>query len=304
MINSIQTSPYSTHTKNGVDKTMSEPNIQLLPCGLVVHNHTLSVLGIKKKILYHFSDTHLALSDALSTPQEAQKAKDSTEGWEKGREGFARQYDQLCTEAQKRSPRTHFENLLRHAAADGDAIVLCGDIFDYVSGANLRFFDGALADISTPVMAVCGNHEDLSQIPDGCRFVSAKEPVQLLDLGDLTIIGFDNSLREITPAQNKRLLEVLEEGKPIIVAMHIPIMTAGNSDILTQCGEYFRLNHPEADASTLEFIEILKRHASKIIAVLAGHLHFSNESEIAPGLTQYVSTQGVLGNISRYEIGG
>ena len=67
--------------------------------------------------------------------------------------------------------------------------------------------------------------------------------------------------------------------------------------------EYFRLNHRDADAETLGFIDLIQSHPEKILAVLAGHLHFTCNSEIAPGIPQYVSSQGILGNINRYEIG-
>ena len=80
-------------------------------------------------------------------------------------------------------------------------------------------------------------------------------------------------------------------------------MTESNKELLLSSGDYFRLNHPEATAETLAFIELLKANAGQIAAVLAGHLHYHNESEIAPGLPQFVTSQGVLGNINRYEIG-
>ena len=123
-------------------------------------------------------------------------------------------------------------------------------------------------------------------------------------MDDLILVGFDNSLREITEEQNECLLKVLQKSKPVIVAMHVPVMTEENAHLLKESGEYFRLNHDGASETTLTFIEILKRHAAQIIAVFAGHLHYPNVSEIALGLTQYVSTQGILGNINRYEIGG
>ena len=81
-------------------------------------------------------------------------------------------------------------------------------------------------------------------------------------------------------------------------------MTEENAPLLKESGEYFQLNYDGASETTLEFIDILKQHSEQIIAVFAGHLHYPNVSEIAPGLTQYVSTQGILVNLNRFEIGG
>ena len=89
----------------------------------------------------------------------------------------------------------------------------------------------------------------------------------------------------------------------MILVLHIPIMAEDNRELLLSCGEYFRLNHSEADEETLKFIDLVQHNTDQIAAVLAGHLHFHNECEIAPGLIQYVSSQGILGNINRYEIG-
>ena len=283
---------------------MEDSKNTLLPGGIVVRSYRIAVPGVRKKILYHFSDCHLSVYDDLCTPEERKRAEDGIAGWEKGRENFARQYHQPCTEAQKRSVADYFRNLVGHACADGDALALCGDIFDYVSGANVRFFEKEMAELSIPFLAVCGNHESDGHIPGDSLFARVRNPVQVLDLGDLILVGVDNSRRQITGQQNEKLREVLAIGKPVIVAMHIPVMTEGNWKLLLECGDYFRLNHPDAAPVTLEFIEILKENGPRIAAVLAGHLHFPNDSEIVPGLTQYVSSQGVLGCINRYEIGG
>ena len=85
--------------------------------------------------------------------------------------------------------------------------------------------------------------------------------------------------------------------------MHVPFSTPENRDLLIGCGEYFRLDHPQAGPEVEQFRELIRENAGKIIAVMAGHLHFGNVSELVPGVMQYVSSQGILGNINRYEIG-
>lgn len=273
-----------------------------IPEGMVVHNHRISAPGIRKKVIYHFSDVHLSVQDSLSTPEETQKAADASAGWEGTRSWFAEKYGEPDTPEQKKSPETHFSALLE-LAQTGDAVVMAGDLCDYVSPANLRFLDSELGKLSVPWLAVCGNHDMQEDIPDGFLFSRVKQSVQFLDLGDLILLGIDNSRRCITAEQNARLRQVLSLGKPLIVAMHVPVMTEGNRELLTDCGEYFQLNHAGADEETLAFVDILRQNPTRILAVLAGHLHFGNVSEMTPGLKQYVSSQGILGNINRYEIG-
>ena len=50
-------------------------------------------------------------------------------------------------------------------------------------------------------------------------------------------------------------------------------------------------------------IELIKENSALVAAVLAGHLHFNNISHITEGVTQYVSSQGIAGNINEYTIG-
>ena len=114
---------------------------------------------------------------------------------------------------------------------------------------------------------------------------------------------FEDKYKELNPEKYREDVDkIISQGKTP-AGMHIPIMVPGNREILEPCGEYFRLNHSEADEETLAFIELVKSHPGKILAVLSGHLHFRCNCDLVPGIPQYVSSQGILGNINRYEIG-
>ena len=266
--------------------------------GIILHEYKISVPGIRKKVLYHFSDIHLAYKN----PAEVGNQALTFEKWAAGWPGFSRQYHEPWNVSQMKEPADHLTCLLE-LAATGDAIVMAGDLCGKVNSTNLDLLDQKLKEVNAPFMAVCGNHDMAHEIPDGYSFSEMKLPVQILDLGDLLLVGIDNSNRQITAEQTDQLRQLLPLGKPLLITMHIPIMTESNRDILLSSGDYFRLNHPEATVETLAFIELLKANAGQIAAVLAGHLHYHNESEIAPGLPQFVTSQGVLGNINRYEIG-
>ena len=225
--------------------------------GMLIHNYTIPVNGIKKKIIYHFSDVHLTEYDDLSDEEETLKAKVSTGSWEKGRIMFAKNNDESYADDLQLSTGEHFSNLVS-LAESGDALVMTGDICDYINGANMRKIDADLKNAKVPFLAVCGNHDKAEDIPDGYIYSSIKDPVQILDLGDMLLVGFDDSERRITSYQIDRLKEILSQSKPMIIAMHIPVMTEGNKEKLINCGEYIRLNHDFASAETFEFIEILK----------------------------------------------
>ncbi len=281
---------------------MTEKKLTANLDGILIHCYKIKVDGIKKKVIYHFSDTHLCEHDSLSDKEEVARATERAEEWERTRREFAERHGEPCSSLQQKDAREHFSNLLK-VAGDGDAVIIAGDILDYVSDANIRAVDSELSKCKMPYLAVCGNHDKASEIPDECLLSDMKKRVQLLDLGDLLIVGIDNSEKQITKEQNEELINALATKKPITVVMHVPIMTEGNASQLKEYGDYFQLNHKGATEETQRFIEILKNNSKQIIAVLAGHFHFESNSEITEGLMQYVSSQGILGNINRYEIG-
>ena len=258
--------------------------------------------GIKKKVIYHFSDSHLTEYDSLSTPEEIEKAKSATEAWERVREHFARHGGEPYGEYEKLSPAYHFRKLLE-IAKDGDALVLAGDTFDYVSNANLRFADKCLADFDKPIAAVCGNHESRKAIPSDGKLAKMGNDFYVVRLDDINIICVDNSQRIVTPEQNNALDYELSSGKKAIVVIHVPVMCEQNEKKLKPSGVYFQFNYEGCPEENLEFIKIIEKHAQNVIAVLAGHLHFSNYALLPGNVPQFVSSQAIVGNINRYVIG-
>ena len=240
--------------------------------------------------------------DELSDSRETEEAKLGTVNWEKGRKNFADKYSEPYGEMQMQSSAEHFKNLIE-ASSDADVLLLAGDIMDYVNGANIRFIGEMLEKASVPFMYVSGNHERLGTLPDSKIFKNVKEPVQKIECDDIIILGIDNSDRLITGEQNKIIEDNLKNGKPVILLMHIPVMTEENEDLLKECGEYFYLNYEGAPKENFEFINLIKKYPENVLAVLAGHLHFGNMSKITEGVVQYTSSQGITGHLNKYIIG-
>ncbi len=268
---------------------------------LLIHEYNIKAENVSKKVIYHFSDCHLTLWDSLSDEQETEKAKKQTAEWDNLRKYFAKSHDEPFEEAQNCDARIHFENLVDEAKK-GDGVVIAGDTFNYLNGANIREAEKKINELNIPYMLLCGNHDMAKDLPENGLLSKAKQPFQIMDLGDLYIIGFDNSARTISKEQINALNDILEKGKPVIVSMHIPIKTQGNKEKLEKAGEYFYINYDGCPAENLEFVEIIKANSKKILCVLAGHLHFIDNSEIVPNLVQYVSSQGIAGNLNKYII--
>lgn len=139
----------------------------------------------------------------------------------------------------------------------------------------------------------------LAKLPDGHPMKSACESVQKLDLGDMVLLGFDNSKRVITREQIEILKTTLQEGKPILISMHIPISTDG----MVQSDNYYFMNYMGCPKENLLFLDIIRENADQIIAITCGHLHYAKVSKFCSGVHQYVSSQGLIGSISVFDIG-
>ena len=269
---------------------------------ILIHDYKIPVPGIRKKVIWHFSDIHLSEYDALSTPEEILRAKESAEGWEETRRYFAVKNGEPW-EPEQRIPAAEHLKALLELAKTGDALLVAGDMSEYISPANMRHLDEAFGSFPIPWLAVCGNHDPADQIPEGHVYSRVKQEAQILELEDMVILGLDDSQRAVNAGQLETLKRLLRGEKPLLILMHVPFSTPENRAILEECGEYFRLDHPQATPEAEVFRELIRENAHKIVAVMAGHLHFGNVSELVPGVTQYVSSQGILGNINRYEIG-
>ena len=87
---------------------MSDINLSNIPAGISVHNYKIAVKGIKKKIVYHFSDVHLAEYDLFSDENEKETAIKKTHYWEEERLNFANAFSEHYTKEQLQSAHTLF----------------------------------------------------------------------------------------------------------------------------------------------------------------------------------------------------
>ena len=203
---------------------------------LSLHHFTIPAPGIKRKVIYQFSDCHLSWADADSTPEEVAAVTKATVGMDGCRQWYAKEknepYDTALTAVD------YFDKLLEQCA-DGDAVLCAGDLAECFNHATLQRLDDKTAPFT--FLSVCGNHDQASFFPDGYAISAVKQPVQRLDLGDLLVLGFDDSLRVITPQQLAALEAALAEDKPLLLLMHIPFGVEGNIHMLRGCLQRFHI---------------------------------------------------------------
>lgn len=90
---------------------------------------------------------------------------------------FAAVGDLHCTEAAAGQLRGFFAQ----AAEAADALLLCGDLTDYGTLKEAQVLADELSVVSMPVIAVLGNHDHESGLPDEVRRTLQRAGVQVLD---------------------------------------------------------------------------------------------------------------------------
>ncbi|MBR2339911.1 MAG: metallophosphoesterase [Clostridia bacterium] len=271
---------------------------------LIITEYKIPIKNVKRKVIYHISDCHISEYDDESTDVEIFKAKRESEYWLSLRSQFTREHNQPICRCHDLPALDNLDRLLA-VASDGDAVILTGDIMDYVSQPNVRILKNRLSALTAPYLYVRGNHEPLSDMQGISEdFIERiKRPFQAIELDGIILVGIDNADRVIDESVIPSLKRIFDKNKPVIVAMHVPIMTDSNEHLLSGENEYFRLNHSNAPASTDKFISLLRENAENTVAVLAGHLHAPFIGNFFGESVQIICSQGISGNINKYIIG-
>jgi hypothetical protein len=173
---------------------------------------------------------------------------------------------------------------------------LTGDIIDYYSRANYAYLIKSVNSLDDPYLFCCGNHEYPSALfQDLCQ---GNTDLNYVDFGEFMVVSINNPTRTITISQLRAFEKLLDLKKPIILAMHIPIMTKYNLAEFMKLDSYYSMKYNDCDEITRSFIDMVCS-SSEVKAVLCGHTHGSISSLIAPDKPQYCCSSGLIGSVNK-----
>lgn len=245
----------------------------------------------------HISDTHVSCFDELSTAEEKAKAEKQEAAWQPVKRDFARHFGDRF-DAEHDIPSTEaFEKLITYAAKQNpEALLMSGDIVDYIHPAGLRFVKKALDDADLRYLFANGNHEggfethpELKCLNNDCEDIAAY-------YGEgFVIAALDNSAKTVNDRQLLQLKTLLEQKTPTVLLMHTPISTKYNREDMRCFGEYFLMNDTTDDNNAKQFISMLISPDSPVKAILCGHVHGYHAGEFAKGKMQICASSGMVG---------
>lgn len=267
--------------------------------------------GLTKEYNFLFlTDTHIIISDE----QEEQQVKDYTQS----------RLPVFNTEENKTSVPQLDEWITYANQQKYDGLLLGGDIIDFPSAANIDYLAFSLKKLEIPYLYTPGNHDwtypwEYMTEKGKENYLSLLSPymednpaIHTLEYEDFIIVAINNSSNQIDPDALQTYKSILSEGKPVIVLMHVPLYTDSvlakskeewNSGVVLGGGIHGGI-YP--DAVSTEFLQLTLAKTSPVAAILSGHVHLSDTSEVLgdKNIPQITGDAGYKGIGTRIHISG
>ena len=122
-------------------------------------------------------------------------------------------------------------SILNNFSADG--IILGGDMMDFVSPTNVQILSEGLSQITTPYIYLRADHDlgiwhsgGAISMEDSIALhtsVSSYQDMFIMEYPEFYVLGWNNSTSQLTNDGLDAALRIWNNGKPIILATHVPI---------------------------------------------------------------------------------
>lgn len=266
-----------------------------------ITEETLVIPGLKEEYTFLFlTDTHMVVPDEADSDRVEEYAN--------------LRFDEFQNE-EDISSAEQFREWVDYANEQKiDALLLGGDIIDYPSIANIEYLEENLEQLEMPYLYALGNHDwtfpweymtaygeemYLTQLEP---YMQSNSAIHKLETEELIIVAVDNSANQIEPEAMEEYSQILQQGKPVIVMLHVPLVTQSvltkaketwSGQVVLGGGNYGGI-YP--DEVSTEFIERTTTKDSPVKAVLAGHVHFADRDMINENIVQIVGDAGYKGS--------
>lgn len=247
-----------------------------------ITEETVYVEGLEQEYtLLFLTDTHVVIQDDKASQQEQQYVRE--------RYGMFQNQEGISSAAQ-------FPAWIAYANETGvDAVLLGGDIIDSPSDANVEWLQGQLAELEMPWLYVPGNHDwtfPWEYMTDYGRenYLSRLSPMmqgnpalQSLEVGELLLVGVDDSTGQVDPDAVSVYEELLAQDKPVILVSHVPFAA---QTLLPKAVEAWSSPTVIGDGNvggiwpndtSQYFMDLTTAENSPVRLVLAGHVHLCDD---------------------------
>ncbi|MDB6094702.1 MAG: Metallophosphoesterase [Verrucomicrobia bacterium] len=193
-----------------------------------------------------------------------------------------------------------------------DFVAFTGDLMDLPTAANLEASAGMLAACGAPCWITMGNHEwewpaepnDRKYWQGRLQFL-ANQPLDWFakEFNGVNLVFVDNSDYQFTEDQLNRTVELLKDGRPCLLFIHIPIYIESLVPAVEQVWKMalmvgYEQGRVPPTPVTLEFCRVVKSHPA-VAGIFAGHVHFEHRDAYRQGAVQYIGTPVFAGGMRK-----
>ena len=262
----------------------------------IQENKLVINIGLNKEYkLIHFSDVHLITFDETSLKEEVEKAIKQEEAWYNVRVDFARHFNEYYSNEHLIPSKECLDKLIEYSNLHNpDCVLMSGDIIDYYSESNLSYLKRSLNKLNSKYLFCCGNHDNEECYDFLCN---GDREFNYREFEEFIVVSLDNSTKIFTINQLHKLKELVKFNKPIIIMIHIPIVTKYNEDDMEKFDSYFVINHNDCDDISRNFIDYITEESS-IKAILCGHVHGAHQSYFGKNKIQICASSGLIGYVN------
>ncbi len=192
-----------------------------------------------------------------------------------------------------------FPGWVHYANTKGfDGLLLGGDIIDSPSASNLSYLQASLEKINIPYIYTLGNHDwtfpweymteesSTKYLPLLAPYMDNNTSIHSIEYEEFIIVSVDNSSNQIKPDALEEYKTILAQEKPVILMLHVPLYTPSilkkasgiwQNGVILGGGIHGGIYPNDVSA---QFIALTTAKDSPVEAVLAGHVHFAEKSDI------------------------
>ena len=272
-----------------------------------VQETTLVIDGLKRPYeIFVLADKHISLCDSTdATFLEKANAR---------RQAF-------WQESGKNAAKT-FSNLVTYAnESESDLTVLAGDIIDSAMSASIDFTQKQLKRLDMPYLYILGNHDFeygkeyftktayREYFPRLTPLTGTNQQYVVKEYDDLVVIGINDQNNQIPKSAAKAVLPFLKGKKPVVFVLHVPLKPQFDNSQLERtsidiwgasakgkCRVLMGKGACEPNKTTRRFLKAVFAPDSPVAAVIAGHIHFYNQSQLDGKKQQVVCAAGYYGS--------
>lgn len=249
--------------------------------------------------VWFFADSHIIITDD-SAPEEVQN--------------YAAERQPVFANNMGVEPARIFTQFIEQANAEQpDLILFGGDILDFPSDANIAFLKEELGKLSVPYLFIMGNHDWTYpweyMTPEGAQkyrplleeITGTDSYVGITEWEDIVFLAIDNSSNQVAQEAAEGIEQVYAMGKPIVLVQHVPfsseaLIARAKEDWANPVTLGMQVHggipvNPVSDALYKNVLD----DESQIRLVLAGHVHFAYEEQIAGRTTEIITDAAFKG---------